>query len=126
MGSNLKYEKLIEARNKMIDNILENMKNWNGDIESGTKLVDNNRVKIGEIKKLNEQIDLMNISNSYDGQYKEKLNALFIEQKNLFKTLEIRQKELMNEKQQLNKKDRVVENYISKKSKPIFIDKDIT
>lgn len=125
MGTNLEYKKLIESRNNIIDDILENIENWNGDIESGIELVDNNRVEIGKIKRINEKIEAMNMSNIHDEEYKEKLNALYIEQKNLFKILEIKQRELINEKQQLNKKDQVARSYIHKKNKPIFIDKDI-
>lgn len=126
MGTNLEYKKLIESRNNIIDDILENITNWNGDIESGIELVDNNRVEIGKIKNINEKIDAINMSNIHDEEYKEKLNALYIEQKRLFKVLEIKQRELISERQQLNKKNKVAESYIYKKNKPIFIDKDIT
>lgn len=125
MGSNLEYEKLVKERNKIIDNILENIKSWDEEIESGIDLVDNNRIEIDKIKKINIEIDSINIYKLHDDQYREKLNLLYMKQKEFFKTLELRQRQLINEKEQLNKKNQVKENYISKKQESIFIDKDI-
>lgn len=125
MGTNIEYNKLIECRNKIIDKILDNIRYWDKNIESGLELVENNGKEIDKIKGINEEIESLNMSNPYDEEYKEKLNSLYIEQKKLFKVLESKQRDLMDEKQQLNKKDQVVKNYISKKSKSIFIDKDI-
>lgn len=126
MGTNIGYDKLIASRNEIMDQILADIQTWNGDMESGINLVENNRIKIDQIKNINKEIDGMHRSTVHDDAYREKLNALYMEQKNLFKILENKQRELMDEKQQLNKKDQVVKNYISKKNAPIFIDKDIT
>lgn len=125
MGANIEYDKLTQSRNKIIDEILDNIKNWNGDIETGIELVNNNGIDIDKVKKINEEIDSLNMANYPNDEYREKLNALYIEQKNLFKVLEKKQGDLMDEKQQLSKKEDVVKSYISKKGNPIFIDKDV-
>ena len=125
MGTNIEQDRLIKSRNEIMDGILENMRTWNGDMESGIELVENNRIDIDKIKKINEKMDSMSMPDIHDEDYRNKLNALYNEQKKLFKVLEGKQRELMEEKEQLNKKDKVVRSYINKKTESVFIDKDV-
>lgn len=125
MGTNIGQDRLIKARNEIMDHILNNMKSWDGHLQSGIELVESNRIGIEKIKKINDQLDSMNITNIHDEQYRQSLNALYEEQKKLFKVLEGKQRELMLEKEQVNKRDKVVKSYISKKTESVFIDKDV-
>lgn len=120
MGTDINTEILLKRRLEILDIILEDIRSWDGTIESGLEIVDLCEENLNELKCIqSHHIEI------HDEEYEEKLLILLGEQKRFTKGLKDRQDELLYSIQQLNKKKDVVDNYISVNKKSIFIDKDI-
>lgn len=123
MDPNLNYEELLEQRNKSVDNILNNLKSWDGELDSGLEIISLNQEEINKIDTLNLQ--LSRFPDAQKEEYIEKIKEIIEEQKKLQASIKDQQKSLIESMQQLNKKDKVIKNYISTSKKPLFIDKDV-
>ncbi|MDD2208867.1 MAG: hypothetical protein PHU45_05940 [Bacilli bacterium] len=123
MDPNLNYEELLEQRNKSVDNILNNLKSWDGELDTGLETLKTNQEEIDKIDILNLQ--LSRFPDAQKEEYIEKIKEIIEEQKKLQASIKDQQKSLIESMQQLNKKDKVIKNYISTSKKPLFIDKDV-
>lgn len=123
MGTNLTNEEIVQKMDGSMNKVLNNLKSWDGTVESGIKIVENNEIYFDEFKTLNLLLKDQTIT--YDEEYLEKVNAVLYEHKKLTSGLKIEQDRLVVSMQQLSKKDSVINSYISVKNDPIFIDKDI-
>ena len=123
MDPNLNYEELLEQRNKSLDNILNNLKSWDGELDTGLETLKTNQEEIDKIDILNLQ--LSRFPDAQKEEYIEKIKEIIEEQKKLQASIKDQQKSLIESMQQLNKKDKVIKNYISTSKKPLFIDKDV-
>lgn len=123
MDPNLNYEELLEQRNKSVDNILNNLKSWDGELDTGIETLKTNQEEIDKIDILNLQ--LSRFPDAQKEEYIEKIKEIIEEQKKLQASIKDQQKSLIESMQQLNKKDKVIKNYISTSKKPLFIDKDV-
>lgn len=123
MVANINYDELLEQRNIAVDNILNNFKTWDGELESGLEIINRNQEEIDRIDTLNLQ--LSRFPDAQKEKYIEKIKEIIEEQKKLQELLKDMQSSLLVSMQQLSKKDKVIKNYISKNKKPLFIDKDV-
>ena len=123
MDPNLNYEELLEQRNKSVDNILNNLKSWDGELDTSLETLETNQEEIDKIDILNLQ--LSRFPDAQKEEYIEKIKEIIEEQKKLQASIKDQQKSLIESMQQLNKKDKVIKNYISTSKKPLFIDKDV-
>lgn len=123
MGTNLATGEIIQKMNEIVDKVLNNLKSWDSTLESGIKIVQDNEIYFDELKTLD--LLLKDQSITYDEEYLQKMNQIVSEHKKLIIGLKIEQDQLIILMQQLNKKDSVINSYISVKKDPVFIDKDI-
>ena len=123
MGANIDNKEVIMKMDNIVDKVLNNFKSWDGILESGIKIIEDNEVYLNEFKTLDLHIKDKNIS--YDEKYLSKMNEIIYEHKKLTGALKIEQNQLIVLMQQLNKKDDVINSYISVKKDSVFIDKDI-
>lgn len=123
MVANINYDELLEQRIIAVDNILNNFKTWDGELESGLEIINRNQEEIDRIDTLNLQ--LSRFPDAQKEKYIEKIKEIIEEQKKLQELLKDMQSSLLVSMQQLSKKDKVIKNYISKNKKPLFIDKDV-
>lgn len=123
MGTNLATKEVLQKMEDILDKVLKNLESWDGSLESGTKIVEDNEVYLDEFKTFN--LLLKDKSITYSENYLQMMNDILKEQKKLTMGLKIEQEQLVVLMHQLSKKDDVINSYISVKKDPIFIDKDI-
>lgn len=104
---------------EILDQILDEIKKYDGSVESGVEIIELNQIRIDRLKCLfgKEDIDLT--------IYQSKIEVVMENQSKLFKSLETKKAELLKILGQINKKNKVVHSYMSTNRKPIFVDKDI-
>lgn len=111
MGPDLELERII-------DEILKDLASFDGSVEKGIEIIQANEVRMERLKELfAEGVDL--------GSYEEKLREIVEKQKELVEALKGERVALLNKLKQLNMKNKVVDNYMSTRLGPIFVDKDL-
>ncbi|WFA07905.1 hypothetical protein [Tissierella sp. Yu-01] len=123
MGANINFEELLEQRNKSVDNILNNLTTWDGELDSGLEIIKINQEEIDKIDTLNLQ--LSRFPDAQNEEYIEKIKEIMDQQKKLQESIKEMRQSLLENMQQLSKKNKVIKNYISKNKNPLFIDKDV-
>ena len=123
MVTNLNTKEIMQEMEKTVDKVLNNLKSWDGSLESGIKIVEYNEIHFDELKTFDLLLEGESIT--YDEEYLDKISEVLYEHKKLKLGLKIEQDRLVLLMQQLNKKEDVIKSYISIKKEPIFIDKDI-
>ena len=123
MGSNLDNKELVLKMKDIVDKVLNNLKSWDGILESGILIVEENETYFDEFKTLSLLLNDRSIT--YDTEVLKKMDEVIYEHKKLTVALKIEQDQLVVLMQQLNKKDDVINSYISVKKDSVFIDKDI-
>ena len=123
MDPNLNYEELLEQRSKSVDNILNNLKSWDGELDSGLEIIGLNQEEIDKIDTLNLQ--LSRFPHAQNEEYIETIKEIIKEQKKFQDTIKKQKEFLIESMQQLNKKDKVIKNYIHTSKNSLFIDKDV-
>ena len=119
MGEGLKD--FLEKRNELLEEIIEKVKKRKKDGENLVELLDNLKDDFISLEELSKLIG----NEGYTQAYGEKLEELSLEYKKIIEDIDIEKQRLKENMLQINKKDEVVDNYISKKRPPIFIDKDL-
>ena len=74
MDPNLNYEELLEQRNKSVDNILNNLKSWDGELDTGLETLKTNQEEIDKIDILNLQ--LSRFPDAQKEEYIEKIKEI--------------------------------------------------
>lgn len=123
MDENINYEELLKQRDESVDRILKNFKFWNGGIDEVIELFKENQQEMERIDILNLQ--LSRYPKAQNEEYILKIEEIIEEQKRFQAFIKETRDALLKNMQQLNKKDKVIKNYISKKKNPVFIDKDV-
>lgn len=123
MVTNINYEELLEERSNIVDNILRRFGSWDGNLETGLEIIQVNQEDMDKLDTLSLQLSRLPSSQNED--YIEKLKSIIIEQKRLVQMMKDEKENLLQNMQQLNKKDQVIKSYIAASRKPIFIDKDV-
>jgi hypothetical protein len=125
MGTDLEIQQLIDTRNEILDEIISNLKSWDNEIESGIELIESNQISLSNLTDVNQRLFKLINDGICDEEYNSKLNLLMSELKRLTEGLKGKKKELIKAKEQLGKRDQVIQNYISLKRESVFIDKDV-
>ena len=125
MGTDLNIEDLLKFRNAILDDVLNNMRAWDSNIESGISLIESNQVSLDNLKTLNPELYKFDAVSIHDDEYNHKLSLITKELEKLTNALRCEQLNLVEGKQQLNKKNQVINSYISVKKESVFIDKDV-
>lgn len=108
-----------DERIKLLEEIIDNLLNWDGKLDSAIRLIEINDQLLEKIKtiKTNEQIN--------NSLYEEKLKETVKQLDKFLETLKKARIEMIEENKQLNLKDKVLKNYIPQIDETIFIDKDV-
>jgi len=108
-----------DERIKLLEEIIDNLLNWDGKLDSAIRLIEINDQLLEKVKtiKTNEQIN--------NSLYEEKLKETVKQLDNFLETLKKARIEMIEENKQLNLKDKVLKNYIPQIDETIFIDKDV-
>lgn len=123
MDTNLKD--LIGTRSIILDEIINRLQTWDKTAESGIGIIECNQESLDRLKTLNTKLIHFEIPSEISDEYNYKLNLIIKELENLTNGLKNNKNELIEDKQQLNKRDLVISSYISTSNEPIFIDKDV-
>lgn len=103
----------------ILDDILKEFDRYDGSMDSGIEVIQSNQISI---EKLQTVVDDKNIILD---KYRHKVALIMNKQNNLLKSLDKDKKALLRKLEQINKKNKVVNNYMTAITKPIFIDKDM-
>ncbi|HOK62337.1 MAG TPA: hypothetical protein PK083_02895 [Soehngenia sp.] len=108
-----------DERIKLLEEIIDNLLNWDGKLDSAIRLIEINDQLLEKVKtiKTNEQIN--------NSLYEEKLKETVKQLDKFLETLKKARIEMIEENKQLNLKDKVLKNYIPQIDETIFIDKDV-
>lgn len=108
-----------DNRIKLLEKIIENLNNWDGNIESAIDLAEKNNEILEEIRQNNT------IENVDSALYEKKLIEAIEQLRDFISSLNSSRDLLLEENKQLNLKDKVLKNYITQVDDTVFIDKDI-
>jgi hypothetical protein len=125
MGTDLDIQRLVYKRDEILDKILNDLKGWDHTIESGVELIESNQIQFNILEGINSELYKLADSPYQVEEYNLKLNAIKKELKKLVHGLQGKRSTLLEEKQQLSKKDQILKSYVSIKKDPVFIDKDV-
>lgn len=125
MGTDIDVQKIFRAKNQILDKVLDNLKSWDGEVDTGINLIESNQGFFDEIEVLNEKLSREDMTSIYDGKYEYKLNLIIKMQGKLIESLKDKQEDLKVNMEQLKKKDKVVNSYIKTDKEPIFINKNL-
>lgn len=120
---NLKYEQLLKYRDKILDNILNNFTLH--DANEIYKIVDLNTSELQKLKSVENRIrNIVSFEHFDNEETIKKYNIIVKRQFQLIRALKLKKKDNIKNITQMQKKNDVMNNYITKKSKSIFVDKD--
>ena len=105
----------IEQREILIQDILEQMQEWDGTAVHATEILDANQSLFDQVK----EIQVFNIKE----EKKQWMSLLPIHRK-MQQAIEEEREKLMSQLAQLSKSEKVMNHYIQDKQPSIFVDKD--
>ena len=123
MVTNINHQELLDRRDKVIDTIFENFNSWDGNMESGIRVIDVNGVELDKLETINLQLSRFPVA--YNEDYINKINRILVKQKEIHQDIKNQQETLLAKLQQISKKDQVIKSYMSINKESVFIDKDI-
>lgn len=116
---------LLNQRDTVLDIVIDNFNTWDKSIESSIEILESNEKNLGKIKDINDSLTRLSTSDIFDEVYRGKIEVILTRQEGLIDFLMEEKGKVSNSIRQLNKKDQVVNNYISQNKESIFIDKDL-
>jgi DNA repair ATPase RecN len=125
MGTDISLQDLLDRKNQILDSILSGIREWDGTIEAGIDLIESNQDKLDSIKEINRQLYSIEENLVEMDNYNEKLNLIVKELGQLTTSMKMARKSVIQEMKVIERKNDVLDNYVPKKSKSIFIDKDV-
>ncbi len=125
MGATLNIKELTNKKEQLLDQLHDNIRSWDGTIESGVSVIEGNQYIIGEIELVNKELSKTNAGAEDLSICNEKLIKVAEAFQNLTTNLEELKKTLLEEKKSLGRKDEVVESYIEKRNETFFINRNV-
>lgn len=125
MGTNMKVQELLDSRSSYLDEIIKNLKSWDGSIESGIDIIRANDLKVEELKSLDRKLSSLPETAYADDKYEERLKLILEDQRVFLGRLKEKQKNLLRKIKTLNQRNRIVKGYAHNQGDSIFIDKDL-
>lgn len=116
---------LLNQRDIVLDIVIDNFNTWDKSIESSIEILESNEKNLEKIKDINDSLTRLSTSDIFDEVYRGKIEVILTRQEGLIDFLMEEKGKVSNSIRQLNKKDQVVNNYISQNKESIFIDKDL-
>lgn len=116
---------LLNQRDTVLDIVIDNFNTWDKSIESSIEILESNEKNLEKIKDINDSLTRLSTSDIFDEVYRGKIEVILTRQEGLIDFLMEEKGKVSNSIRQLNKKDQVVNNYISQNKESIFIDKDL-
>lgn len=116
---------LLNQRDTVLDIVIDNFNTWDRSIESSIEILESNEKNLEKIKDINDSLTRLSTSDIFDEVYRGKIEVILTRQEGLIDFLMEEKGKVSNSIRQLNKKDQVVNNYISQNKESIFIDKDL-
>lgn len=116
---------LLNQRDTVLDIVIDNFNTWDRSIESSIEILESNEKNLEKIKDINDSLTRLSTSDIFDEVYRGKIEVILTRQEGLIDCLMEEKGKVSNSIRQLNKKDQVVNNYISQNKESIFIDKDL-
>ncbi|RBP70112.1 hypothetical protein DES36_101167 [Alkalibaculum bacchi] len=123
MGADL--ENLLDRRNEILKKVIANIQSWDGEIETGIGLIEENKIEFDQVIKITEAVKEEQGSYAEDEVYRTNINILSTAQRELMESLQKKKANLVGAMKQVKKRNNVVDSYISVSKRAIFIDKDI-
>ncbi|WP_303862097.1 hypothetical protein [Alkalibaculum bacchi] len=123
MGTDL--ENLLNRRNEILKKVIANIQSWDGEIETGIGLIEENKIEFDQVIKITEAVKEEQGSYVEDEVYRTNINILATAQRELMESLQKKKANLVEAIKQVKKRNNVVDSYISVSKRAIFIDKDI-
>ena len=123
MGTNIDYDELITEREALIDEVMGNFRTWDGKMETGFKIIEDNNDIFEKIDTINLQLARYPEANK--DRYMDRIKEIIGMQNDLTASM-AQEREIMLEKmQELGKKNQVIKSYVSAGKGSLFIDKDV-
>ena len=105
---------------KIIDHMLNKFDKYEGSLESGLEIIESNQLSIDKLKNITSNGHMI-----WAEEDEIKLKLVLNKQRELIAILGKEKEELFKMIKQINKKNSVVNSYMSTNIKSIFVDKDI-
>lgn len=118
-------EDLKLKREKILKNILKEIKKWDKTYEVGITIIESIDLSLEELKETNNQLESKVGFVPFDAPYETNILAVQREYAYLLEKLEIEKEKLLDLIKETRLKEKVKNNYILKKNESIFIDKDL-
>ncbi len=110
---------VVKKAKEIIDTILKNYENYGETVESGINIIESNQAGIDNLEELFASKDII-----LDGDYINKMESIIEKQSKLLGILEAEKADIFDKMKQIQNKNNIVDNYMNKGIKSIFIDKD--
>lgn len=111
---------IMNNANKILEDMLKAFDGYDGSMESGIEIIECNQQSMDKLKDL-----FLTDESIWAEEYQNKLETVMVKQSELLKILH-KEKEFLFEKiEQMNKRKKVVNNYMSPNIKSIFVDKEM-
>ncbi|MDY0235509.1 MAG: hypothetical protein RBR71_05745 [Gudongella sp.] len=117
-------ENLEISKQELLDRILNRIKAWDMDIETGIKIIEENGNDIKRIQEYNRDGAKKSVILETEEDYIQRIEELSTEMKCFLDKMDERKRILLEEKKILGKSNEIIKNYISSDFKAVFIDKN--
>jgi pullulanase/glycogen debranching enzyme len=115
----------FENNIKTCDTILDRIKNWNDDLETGIEIIERNENDIIQMQNEFNEFPKEPKNTELEEDYRQKIEELARELKSFVEKIEEKKLGLLDEKKQFNNNIGTITNYISPHLKSVFIDREI-
>lgn len=110
---------VVNEAKEIIDTILKKFDNYDGSVESGISLIESNQADIDRLEYIFASKDII-----LDDDYLYKMESIIGKQGKLLGILEVEKADIFSKMKQIQNKNNIVDNYMNKSLKSIFVDKD--
>lgn len=112
---------MAQTRLALLEKLSQHLEKWDGTSEQAETIIAFNTPVLAELKQFDEQQE----NETYTKTEQQQVKDIIESQQKLLMVIKTDRKSLLDKMKQVNKKDKVVENYYSSFQQSIFIDKGI-
>lgn len=125
MGTDINLLKMLEERQKISFKILDRLNSWDKDVNNVNKIVKSTEKGIEELKKIDKKLSKYKNEEIYDGVYEENIKKIIRKNIEIMDFIKIFQKKYLEIIKEINKSNKVKNNYLNQKKQPFFVDKNL-
>lgn len=122
MNLSISDEQLLQKKNDLLKSINSQYKQWDGSVEKAVKIINRNETLFQQLKEIDDHLSEKTKS-FFSDKNQVKWQETIQEHKKMLYKIHYEKNQLLEQMQQVNKKDNVVSNYIDKKQS-LFVDRD--